>query len=179
MAYDFKILKERKQEIIEWLGGEFNNIQTGMVSPSILDAVNVDAFGSSQKISHIANVAIEDPKTLLISPWDSTIIPEIESAIRSKLEDVGISVTEKSIRLRLSDLTGERRELIKKVIKAKLEESKKSFRGSREKTLNDLRASGLSEDDLKGEEKKLQEMVDETSKELEEMTNNKLSSLEI
>ncbi len=99
MAYDFNPLKNRIQEVENWLVSEYQSIRTGQATPAVLDKVSVDSYGSMSPIKNIANVGIEDPRTLRVAPWDASHVDAIEKAIT--LADLGLSVVNDGKGLRI------------------------------------------------------------------------------
>ena len=84
MAYSFLPLQQKVIDIGEWLKGEFSAIRTGRATPSILDNVSVESYGSRMSIRELASVNVEDPRTLRIVPWDMTQGKNIENGITDK-----------------------------------------------------------------------------------------------
>ena len=80
---------ERMQKCMDSLSNQFNKIRTGRANPSILDSVKVDYYGNQTPINQTANISVEENRTLVISPWDKTLMPEIEKAIISS--DLGLN----------------------------------------------------------------------------------------
>jgi ribosome recycling factor len=72
MAYDFKILKEKTKGVEEWLKKEYTGLRTGIASPSILDGVQVESYGTRMPINQVANIGIEDARVIRITPWDKS-----------------------------------------------------------------------------------------------------------
>ena len=114
MKYDFSSFEKRVEEVISWLTNEFVQLQTGRISPAVLDNVKVDVYGAKTAISHTASISVEDPKTLNIVAFDENNIPEIENSLREQAPTFSISVAGSSIRVISPELTQERRELLKK-----------------------------------------------------------------
>ena len=183
MKYDFSMFEGRITEVVEWLSNEFLQIQTGRISPAVLDLVKVTVYGSASQIAHIASVSVEGPKTLVINAFDESNTPLIEAALREQLNSFSIAVAQSSIRVIAPDLTQERREFLVKVIKEKKEEAKKSLRGAREKTIDKIKKDAadnvLSEDEAREIKENLQKIVDDANKKIDEMIDNKEKQLQI
>ena len=81
MAYDFKILKEKIKGIEDWLKKEYTTLRTGVASPAILDSVQVEVYGARMPINQVANISVEDPRVIRISPYDKSQAKEIEKSI--------------------------------------------------------------------------------------------------
>jgi ribosome recycling factor len=175
--FNFSELKENVKSIEDWLRKEFSVIRTGRATPTILDFVQVEAYGSKMTIKELANITVEDAKTVRIEPWDANISKNIEKAINSS--DLGLSVApfERGLRIIFPDLTSERREQFVKVVKAKLEESRISLRSLRDKTWKIIedkeKAGGMGEDDKFRLKEEMQKIIDESGKKLEELAERK------
>ncbi|MCR4284130.1 MAG: ribosome recycling factor [Parcubacteria group bacterium] len=177
MAYDFSNIKKRKTEIEEWLGREFSGLRTGRATPAILDSIFVESYGSRQPIKHIAAITVEDAKTIVIKPWDQSLMQAIESAISSSNLGINPSTSNVGIRISFPELTSERRETLNKIIKAKLEEARISLKKERDEVWNkiqkDEKDGNISEDDKFRLKDELQKIIDEGNKVLEEMSLKK------
>ncbi|OHA34504.1 MAG: ribosome recycling factor [Candidatus Taylorbacteria bacterium RIFCSPLOWO2_01_FULL_45_15b] len=170
--YNFTETKKRFSGIEEWLGKEYLGLRSGQATPSILDGVMIESYGSKQPLKHVAAISIEDAKTLRIAPWDASQIKDIEKAIL--VSNLGLSARpdDTGVRVSFPELTAERRTSIIKVAKEKLEEAKISVRKEREKTLKDIDAKEkegtITEDEVKRLKAELQKMVDAVNAKLEE-----------
>ena len=87
--YNFSSFKSKLTEAEEWLSREYQSIRTGKATPQILDNVMVDSYGSKMPIKHVAAIAIEDAKTLRVTPWDKSQIRAIQSAVEQS--NMGLS----------------------------------------------------------------------------------------
>ena len=147
----------------------------------ILDALQIDAYGGKMGIRELANITIEDAKTIRVEPWDMNVGKSIEKAII--FSNLGLSTAsyEKGLRIIFPDLTLERREQLIKVVKAKLEEAKVSLRGIRDKTIKSIddreKMGGMGEDDKFRLKEELQKLIDETSRKMESLTEKKESEV--
>lgn len=170
-------IKEKMQDIKEWLKKEYSGIRTGQANPSLLDGVKVESYGSLVSLNQVGSVGIEDARTLRISPWDSTQNSAIEKAIRDA--DLGISVVTDSTGMRaiFPELTSERRDQLMKLAKSKLEDSRISVRSVRDeamKQIDKLEKSGeLSEDEKFTQKEFVQTLVTNTNNELDLLFSQK------
>jgi len=175
--YDFKDLQSKITESEEWLRKEYQSLRTGRATPSILDSIQVDSYGSKVPLNQVANVGVEDARTLRISPWDASQIKEIEKAITNADFGVGIGSDDKGIRISFPELTSERRDSIIRIAKEKLEDARQSLRGAREDTWGDIQAqekSGdMSEDEKFTAKEELQKHIDAANASLEELFKKK------
>jgi ribosome recycling factor len=177
VPYNFQNFKNELKKTEDFLGREYSQLSTGRASVGILDSILVEVYGSRQPIKNIASVAIEDPRTLRISPWDKSQIKMAEKAIL--LADLGLSVVsdEAGIRVVFPQLTTETRQKLVKVLKEKLEEARITVRRERERIWDDIqvqeKAGKMTEDEkFKGKDE-LQKIIDETNKKLEELFQRK------
>ena len=177
MTYSFDELKQRSSDIEDWLKKEFSSIRTGKATPMILDGIRVDSYGSKMSINQLANISIEDPKTLRISTWDSTQNSAIEKAIQMANLGLSVTVDGKGLRVIFPDLTSERRLSLLKVAKQKLEEAMISLRLERERVWEDIqqkeKMTEITEDEKFRLKNGMQKLIDETNKVLDEVMERK------
>ncbi len=177
MTYDFTAFKKSTKSVEEWLQKEFLSIRTGRASASLLDGVVVDAYGAKMPIMQVASMAAEDARTLRVAPWDATQIKNIEKAITFANLGVSVSVDDRGIRVHFPELTGDRRAMLAKLAKERLEQSRITLRQERDKVWTEIqekeRAGEIPEDDKFQAKEVLQKIMDETHARLEEMTERK------
>lgn len=177
MAYNFSPLKAKLKEVEEWFAKELATIRTGRATPAILDSVHVDMYGSVQPISHVGAIALGDPRSLVISPWDKAALKAIETAISAANLGVSTSSDGSNIRVVFPALTSERRGLLGKVLKEKLEEARVRIRKERDHVKNDITAKEkegeMSEDDKFRDTDALQKIIDEENRKLEDTVSKK------
>jgi len=177
MAYNFIQIKQSLKETEEWLKREFQSIRTGRATPAILDGVRVEAYGSNMGVNELANISVEDARMLRITPWDMSVVKDIEKGIVTS--DLGLSVTidDKGIRVVFPDLTSDRRTALIKVAKQKLEDARVTLRSEREKVIKDIdkkeKDGEISEDEKFRTKAELQKMIDEAGKILDEVFSKK------
>jgi ribosome recycling factor len=177
MQHNFSQFKTELKKVEEFLSKEYSQLNIGRASPMILDGVTVEAYGSYGPLKNVASISIEDPKTLLVSPWDKSQIKAIEKAI--VVADLGLSVAtgDSGIRVIFPQLTGETRQKLVKVLKEKLEEARISVRKVRQDemdTIQNMQKEGaMTEDELKRGKDEIQKHVDETNKNLEALFTKK------
>ena len=177
MAYDFKPFEATIKTIQEKLVKELAGVRTGRATPAILDSVTVESYGTRMSITQIANVSVEDARTLRIAPWDMSNAKEIEKAIT--LANLGLSVgmDEKGVRVNFPDLTGERRAQLIKVAKEKVEEAKTALRSARDHIWSDIQKKEkdglMPEDDKFRAKDEMQKRVNVANKQFEEILARK------
>ena len=176
MDEKLQIYSEKMIKTYDNLLSDFNAIRAGRANPHILDKIVVDYYGTSTPLNQVSNVSVPDPRTIMITPWDKSIIPEIEKAINAS--DVGINPTVDgaNIRLVIPELTEDRRKEIVKDIKKRGEESKVAIRNIRRDgndMLKKLKGGELSEDTIKDMEDDLQKLTDENIKKIDDVVDIK------
>lgn len=140
MSYDFTKFKNAGRETGEWLAREFATLRTGRANPSILDGVFVEAWGARVPIKQTASIAVEDARALRVVPYDAEQAKAIEKAIASANLGLSVAAGEGGIRVIFPELSAERRALLLKAAKAKLEEARVSLRRARDAELHALLA---------------------------------------
>lgn len=175
--FDFSDLKTKSKEVENWLVKELSVIRTGRATPTILDFVQVDAYGSKMGIKELANIIVEDAKTVRLEPWDMAVGKSIEKAINTSNLGLSVAPFEKGLRLIFPELTSERRDQFVKVVGAKLEEGKVSLRALRDKTGKAIeekeKGGGMGEDDKFRFKEEMQKIIDEANRKLEELAEKK------
>ncbi len=183
MNYDFKILDGKLAGAREWLSREYAGLRTGRASPAILDGILVSAYGSMMPLKQVANVGIEDARTLRVSAWDASIVKDIERAITAANLGVGTTADSSGLRITFPELTAERREQLVKVAKHKLEEARTTIRIARDETWKDVqekeRQGTLTEDDKFQIKDELQKRVDNENGELEKAFDKKEAEMNV
>jgi len=174
---DFREFKHAGDSALLWLKKEYASIQTGRATPNILDGVRVRAYDSSMTVGQSATISIEDARTLRVTPWDKEVIKQIDIAVRESNLGLSVALDAQGLRISFPALTSERRILLTKLVKEKLEEARIRMRTEREKSLSDLdhkeRDGILSRDDKFRLKNDLQKLVDDTNLKLEELTLKK------
>jgi ribosome recycling factor len=161
MAFD---AKSKMEKTLEGLKNEMNTIRTGRASASLFDKVRVDYYGSKSPLNQVATVSIPEARTVVISPFDKSLITEIEKAIL--VADLGLNPSNdgKVIRIAIPALTAERRKELVKQAKSVGENYKTTIRNIRRDGNDDLKkqqkAGEITEDQLKKETDDLQKLTD-------------------
>lgn len=177
MASNLSVYEEKMKKTISVLESEMKAVRAGRANPAILDKVSVDYYGAPSPLTQIANVSVPDARSILIQPWDATILADIEKAILKS--DIGITPNNdgKSLRLNFPPLTEERRKELVKGIKKKGEDSKVAIRSIRRDALEDAKAQKkngeITEDDVKNIEKDVQKITDNFIKEIDDIISFK------
>jgi|TARA_Y100000389_G_scaffold200100_1_gene239835 ribosome recycling factor len=157
-------IKPKMQKALESLAHEFNKIRTGRANPNILDVVKIDYYGNPTPINQAANISVEEGRTLAISPWDKSLIGEIEKAIMKSDLGLNPSTSGDLIRVTMPVLTEETRQEYIKQARTEAENSRISIRNTRRDANNSAKdqqkAGEFSEDDLKRIEDLVQKETD-------------------
>lgn len=159
----FSEAEDRMKKAFEHLKKDFTSIRTGRATPSLLDRIHVEAYGSQMLINQVATVTSPEPRMLVVTPYDKSVMASIEKAIQKS--DLGINPTNDgtAIRLLLPALNEERRKDLVKQIKKRTEEGKVALRNVRRDAVDQAKKSkdaGASEDDIKRAEQQIQKMTD-------------------
>ena len=159
-----KELTEKMEKSVNALKNAFNKIRTGRANPAILDDINVDYYGNPTPINQTSNISVEEGRSLVISPWDKNLIPEIEKAILSSDLGLNPSTSGDLIRVTMPALTEETRQDYIKQARAEAENSRISIRNVRRDANNSAKdmqqSSEISEDDLRRIEDLIQKETD-------------------
>ncbi len=173
MSTDFfmKPLKETNDKALESLKRDFSRVRAGKASASLLDGLKVMAYGQSSPLNQVGSVSTPDARTIVISPWDKSILGEIEKAIIGS--DIGLNPQNdgKIIRLSIPALTEDRRKELVKIVNKTGEDAKVSLRQNR-KVANELvkaKEKEISEDEVKRFLELIQKSVDEATKAVDDL----------
>ena len=170
-------LAAKMDKTIEALKSQFASVRAGRANASVLDRINVEYYGAETPIGQVATIASPDPRTLTISPWDTTLLKAIEKAIQAS--DLGINPQNdgRLIRLSFPMLTEERRKDLTKQVKKYGEEGKIAIRNIRrdamEAAKKQQKKNEITEDDLKEIEKTVQDLTDQYIKKIDDLTAEK------
>ena len=177
MSVELKEYKEKMGKSIDSLASEYTSIRAGRANPHILDKITVDYYGQPTNLQSVANISVSAARTLVIQPWEASLIKEIEKAIM--VSDIGITPNNdgKVIRLSFPELTEERRKELVKDVKKKGEGAKVAIRNIR-RDANDMikkqqKANEISEDEQKDAEDEIQKMTDEFVAKIDTMVEDK------
>ncbi|WP_294472142.1 ribosome recycling factor [uncultured Intestinimonas sp.] len=179
-----EILKEysvKMQKTVDVVISDFAAVRAGRANAAVLDKITVDYYGSPTPINQVAAISSPDPRSLLIKPWDGSVLKAIEKAIQAS--DLGINPQNdgSSIRLNFPQLTEERRKELTKQVRKYAENGKVAIRNVRREAMDKLKAlqkkSEITEDDCKDFEKELQDLTDKRCKELDELAAKKEKEL--
>ena len=155
---------DRMEKSLSSLSQAFNKIRTGRANPSILDDIKIDYYGNLTVLNQAASISVEEGRSLVISPWDKSLIPEIEKAIMNSNLGLNPSTSSDLIRINMPSLTEETRQDYIKQAKSEAENSRVSIRNIRRdanQAAKDSQISGdISEDELRRLEDLIQKETD-------------------
>lgn len=144
-------VEKRMQKAVESLQHEFGKIRTGRANASLLDHVQVDYYGNMTLLSQVASVSASDSRTLLVTPWEKSMVAAIEKAILNSDLGLNPATAGSAIRVPMPPLTEERRKSLIKVVRAEGEQARVAIRNIRRDANNDVKnqvkAKEMSEDD--------------------------------
>ncbi len=166
---------------VEALEHDLARVRTGRAHPSLLDHVRVPYYGSNVPLSQVANINVEDSRTLSIVPWEQPMVPVVEKAILNS--DLGLNPNSAGnvIRVPLPPLTEERRKDLIRVVRQEAEQSRISIRNIRRDANSDLKSlvkeKLISEDDERRGEEIIQKLTDQHVKEVDELLAKKEADL--
>ena len=168
---DYKEFESKMKKTCEALTTQLATIRAGRANASVLDQIEVDYYGVPTPVQQVATIATPDPRSLLIQPWDASLLKPLEKAILAS--DLGINPQNdgRMIRLVFPPLTEERRKDLIKQTKKYVEESKVAIRNIRRDAIDKFKkqqkASEITEDEYKIAEKDIQKLTDDYIKELD------------
>ncbi|MDR0907241.1 MAG: ribosome recycling factor [Rikenellaceae bacterium] len=168
--------EERMQKGLDFFEEALLNIRAGKASTNVLNGIMVDYYGTPTGIDKVASVNVPDARTILIKPWEKTMLPKIEKAIINGNIGLTPSNNGEEIRLNIPPLTEERRKLLVKQAREEAERGRVSLRNSRRDAVEAFKKSqkdGMPEDEAKAGEGEIQKVYDRFSKKIDEITTTK------
>ena len=172
---------EKMKKAVEFLKTDLQTIRAGRANPHVLDKLRVDYYGTPTPIQQVANVSVPEARIIQISPWDRTLIKDINKAMLAS--DIGITPVSDatSIRLVFPELTGDRRKELGKDVKKRGEEARIAVRNIRRDGNEELKktgkAEGISEDEVKDLQDELQKLTDKYGKDIDAVIEAKTKEI--
>ncbi len=171
----------RMKKSIEAFKTALSKIRTGRAHPSLLDDVCINYYGTPTPIKQVANIGVEEGRTLTVSPWEKHLVPDVEKAIMASDLGLNPSTSGDLIRLPLPPLTEETRKELTKVVRAEAENAKIALRNVRRDANGDLKEllkeKEISEDEERKGEEDIQKITDKHVKGVDELTVQKEKEL--
>ena len=172
MAVDFKDYGRRMEKALDHLADEFGAVRAGRANAKVLDRISVEYYGSETPLAGVATISSPDARTLVVQPWDTTLLKEIQKAIQASELGINPQNDGKVIRLIFPQLTEERRKDLTKQVKKYAEDAKVAMRNIRRDGMDYVKKlkknSEITEDEQKKAEKDLQDMLDKNIKKVDE-----------
>jgi ribosome recycling factor len=171
----------RMKGAIQVLEEDLSGIRTGRASPALVERLHVEYYGVPTPLIQLATISVPDPRTLLIRPFETSVLKSIERAIL--VSELGLTPNNdgKAIRLNIPTLTEERRKELVKVVHGRLEEGRVAVRNVRRDIIKDLREFEheklITEDDLKHTEEELQKMTDRMTEHIDAIGDRKTKEI--
>ena len=173
--------KAANQKSLDALKRDLSRVRAGKANPALLESIRVSYYGQQSPLSQIGNISTPDARTLVITPWDTTVLAEIEKAINQS--DLGLNPQNdgKIIRISIPALTEERRKELVKVVNKMSEEGKVGIRQNRKNANEGIKAleksKALSEDESKRQQEQIQKITDEAIKQVDDIVAKKTSDI--
>jgi len=171
---------DRMKGAIKHLETELSKLRAGKATPALLEGIKIDYYGVNTPLNQVSNINTPDPKSIIVQPWEKTMLGPIEKAILAA--NIGLTPINNGevIRINIPALTEERRSQLVKMVKNEGELAKISVRNSRKWANDELKKllkEGLSEDAEKDSEDKVQDLTDDFVKQIEEIIETKESDI--
>lgn len=174
-------MNQKMAKAVEHTLHEFNALHTGKASPSMVENLTIDVYGSAMRLKEVAAITTPDARMIQVQPWDKGTIKAIEKAIQTSNLGINPAVDGPVIRLPLPELSRERRQELAKVCQRTAEDGRVSIRHARRETLDalkkDQKDGTVSEDDLKRLEKEVQQTTDRHIRDLDQHLQSKEKEL--
>lgn len=177
---DLNAFKQNVDSCVSFLVEELANIHTGRANPALVEGIKVEAYGMENPLKNVASISVSDSKSLLVSPWDKGLKDSIVKAVNASNLGFQPSVEGDAVRIKIPDLTQERREQYVKVMKDKVEHSRISVRNVRQEAMKEIDESvknGLPEDEGKRLKEEVEKYVKSTNEKIEEVRKVKETDL--
>ena len=178
---DYIEFESKMKKTAEVLKTQLASVRAGRANAAVLDQITVDYYGVPTPIQQVASVSVPDPRSLLIQPWDASVLKGIEKAILASELGINPQNDGRAIRLVFPQLTEERRKELAKQVKKYGEEAKVAVRNIRRDAIDKFKkqqkVSEITEDDYKAIEKDIQKLTDDYIKEVEGIADKKEKEL--
>lgn len=157
--------EEKMLKTEEHVVHEFGGVRTGKASPSLLENIMIEAYGSHMRLKELATISVPEPRMLMVQPFDQSNVKAIEKGIQQAGLGLNPAVQGRFIRVILPELSNERRQEFVKIVKRMAEDGRVAVRNERRMAIEALKklkgSGGVSEDDIKGGEQEVQKLTDQ------------------
>ena len=178
---ELKEFEEKMKKAQDFLVGQFDGVRAGRANAAVLNGITVDYYGTPTPINQVAAISVPDPRSLMITPWDASVLKGIEKAIQASELGINPQNDGRVIRLVFPQLTEERRKELAKQVRKYGEDAKVAVRNIRRDAMDKIKkqqkAGDITEDDQKDLEKELQKLTDDNIKEIDKLTDAKEKEL--
>ena len=178
---ELKEFEVKMQKAKEFLSGQFDAVRAGRANAAVLNGITVDYYGTPTPINQVAAISVPDPRSLVITPWDASVLKGIEKAIQASELGINPQNDGRVIRLVFPQLTEERRKELAKQVRKYGEDAKVAVRNIRRDAMDKIKkqqkAGEITEDDQKDLEKELQKLTDDNIKDVDKLTDAKEKEL--
>ncbi len=172
-----KDAEQRMAKSVSSLLHSLAKLRTGRAHPSLLDHLMVSYYGTDTPITQVANISVDDARTLSVTPWEQSVIPDIEKAIINAGLGLNPVTAGKVVRVPLPDLTEERRKDLARLVKQEAEQGRVAVRNVRRDVISDLKAlqkeKEISEDEERKAEQQVQQITDKYVAEVDKVSEEK------
>lgn len=169
--------EDSMDKAVEYMHHEFASIRTGKASPALVENIEVEAYGTPMRLKQLALITTPEARLLVIQPFDMTTMKDIDRGIRESKLGINPTIDGKIIRLRIPELSEERRRDLCKTVRTMAEEARVRIRSVRRDGMDGLKKlqkeGAITEDDLRTLEKEVQQMTDKSVKSIDEAVANK------
>ncbi len=170
-------IKPELENTVEYLKNELSKLRIGRATPVMIEDLKIECYGQTMSLKQLANISNPQPRTLIIQPWDRSIIEDIESGISKSPLGLVPVVDKETIRINIPALSEERRKEIQKILGEKIEEAKISIRHKREEAWREVqeqeKQKEVTEDEKFKAKDDLQNLVNEYNEKIEELKKRK------
>jgi len=177
--------RKHMDRVIEVLVGDMGTVRSGRVTPALVENLQIHAYGGTQRLTvrEMGNITVQDAQTLLIEPWDKSVLGEIKKGIEAANVGMNPTIDRELIRISMPPLTTEDRDKYVKLLLAKLENARISIRQVRASGMQDIKklrdGGNISEDEQRSQEKKLQSITNEYMDKIEKLGDAKIAELRV
>lgn len=173
--------EQRMQKSIEALKSEFTKLRSGRANPNLLEQIRVDYYGNETPLNQVANVTVEDARTLSVIPWEKSMVPTIEKAILTSELGLNPSTSGSTIRVPLPALTEERRKEMVRVVRSEAENARVAVRNIRRDANGSfkelLKDKTITQDEQRQAEDTVQKLTDKKVQEVDSLLSSKETDL--
>ncbi len=176
-AFKLDDYRKRMDGAITALSNEFGGLRTGRASASLLDPVQVEAYGTTSPLNQVAGVTVPEPRMISVQVWDKAVVSAVDKAIRSSNLGLNPIIDGQTLRIPIPPLTGERRQELAKVAGKYAEQQRVAVRNVRRDAMEHLKKlekeHAISQDEHKRQNEEVQKVTDEHIKKIDEMLRHK------